>query len=425
MRVTLVFTIIFLFSLTGLAVGTNVQRIGKEEVREAIDFKRSLSSEEEAYPFHRLVTLGAIRFYQRFISPVKAHSCPMYPSDSRYAYEAFRRYDPLTAFMMTADRLHRCSHDLDNYERVEVSGFIKFFDPLEPSSTIPPSLRIPSLKPLKIFSFEAKEPDKFALDLSGEDSHLFSFAQMLESEGDYKQALIEYRRLTLYFPNSPYKKQAMKSMLRCYYKSEEYLAAIHWGEELLSKGDMIEEEDEIKFLIGLSYFKVENYQSARKYFSEMMDNGKDDLREKGILLEGLSYAKERKWEESEKAFAQIKPDSKFYDNAKQSIELSKRGKNLHKKSPVIAGLLGIVPGLGYLYSGYEQTAVASFIVNGLFIYGTVEAFKQHNEGLGIMLGIISLGWYSGNIYGSVKSAQRSNIKAERDILFKFDLGFEY
>lgn len=204
----------------------------------------------------------------------------------------------------------------------------------------------------------------------------------------------------------------------------EFLTAIHWGQELLSKGELVE-EDEIKFLIGLSYFKVENYQAARKYFSEVMDNGKDELIEKSILLEGLSYARERKWEEAEKAFVKIKPDSKFYDNTKESIELSKRGKNLRKKSPVIAGLLGIVPGLGYLYSGYEQTAVASFIVNGLFIWGAVEAFKQDNEGLGIMLGTLSFGWYSGNIYGSVNSAQRSNIKSEKDILSKFTLGFEY
>ncbi|MEW6215299.1 MAG: hypothetical protein AB1478_08910 [Nitrospirota bacterium] len=238
-------------------------------------------------------------------------------------------------------------------------------------------------------------------------------------------ALIEYRRLIFYFPNSLYLKQAMKSILHCYYKTAQYLLAIHWGQELLNTVDLLEEENEINFFMGLSYLKVGNYRLARKHFNEVIAIDESNFKEKGILLKGLSFAKEENWEEAERTFAQIKIDSRFFNNAKQSIELSKQGKRLRKKSPVIAGLLGIVPGLGYLYSGYEQTALASFIVNGLFILGTVEAFKQGNEGLGIMLGIISSGFYSGNIYGSVQSAQRSNVKSKNDLLLKFDLGFEF
>ncbi|MBI4822925.1 MAG: membrane protein insertion efficiency factor YidD [Nitrospirae bacterium] len=366
-----------------------------------------------------------MRIYQRFISPARVIPCPMHPSCSNYAYEAFNRYNPLKAFMMTADRLHRCGHDLDNYEKVEVSEFTRFFDPPYALSLNTTSSSLPADSSLQVF----KEPGGLALetpaDTFSEDSRLFQFAQALESEGDYMRALIEYRRLVFYFPDSPYRKQAMKSILRCYYKAEQYLSATHWGQELLSRGDMVEEESEIKFFMGLSFFRLNNHQLARKYFNEIITTEKDSFKEKSILLEGLSYAKEEKWEEAEKSFALIKPDSTFFNNANQSIELSKQGKKLRKKSPTVAGFLSIIPGLGYLYSGYEQTALASFIVNGLFIWGTIEAFDHHNEGLGIMLGVLSFGWYSGNIYGSVVSAERSNQKSKNELLIMFELGFEF
>jgi len=379
-----------------------------------------IAVETDAYSFHRPVTLGLIRIYQRFISPVRASSCPMSPSCSRYAYDSFKYYNPFKAFAMTADRLHRCGHDLDNYETVEDSGHVRFSDP---------PIKVSSSKISTYQSFQLSgglngSVSNVSADILDEDARLFKYAEVLESERKYNEAIIEYRRLISYFPASPYHKQAMKSVLRCYYKTEQYLSAINWGEELLKGGEFLEEDNEIKFFMGLSYFKLGNYQFARDYFAEIRKD-KDDFKEKSILLEGLSYAEEDKWEKAEKIFAQIKPDSKFYSNAEQAIELSGEGKNLRKKNPVIAGVLSIIPGLGYLYSGYEQTALASFIVNGLFMWGTAEAFKQKNEGLGITLGIFSLGWYSGNIYGSVKSAQRSNIKAKNDLLFRFDFGFEY
>lgn len=427
------------FCAVHIVEGRDIEGVAEaeEESEDSRDFKKNLDSgvdsEEVSYSFYRLLPIGAIRIYQKFISPVKATSCPMYPSCSHYAEEAFNRYNPLKAFIMTSDRLHRCSHDLDNYQKVEVSGFVKFFDPidlsLDTTSLLMPPTTLSLEESTTITSSTLDIPTDTQIDNStdtqGEDSQLFRFAQMLESEGDYKQAIIEYRRLIVYFPNSPYRKQAMKSILLCYYKAKKYLSAADWGEELLSRDDMLEEENEINFFIGLSYLKLGNSPLAREYFGKVMVTDKNDLKGKSILLEGFSYAKEEKWEEAEKAFAQIKPDSKFFDNAKQSIELSTQGKKLQKKNPVIAGFLGVIPGLGYLYSGYEQTALASFVVNGLFIWGTVEAFKQHNEGLGIMLGILSFGWYSGNIYGSVFSAQRNNEKSKNDLLIKFNLSFEY
>ncbi|MBP1587884.1 MAG: membrane protein insertion efficiency factor YidD [Clostridia bacterium] len=50
-----------------------------------------------------------IRFYQRFISPMKAPCCRFYPSCSQYAAEAIRKHGAVKGSGMAAWRILRCN----------------------------------------------------------------------------------------------------------------------------------------------------------------------------------------------------------------------------------------------------------------------------------------------------------------------------
>ena len=52
--------------------------------------------------------IGAIRFYQRFISPLKPPSCKFYPTCSNYAIEAIKRFGPIQGSLMAVFRVLRC-----------------------------------------------------------------------------------------------------------------------------------------------------------------------------------------------------------------------------------------------------------------------------------------------------------------------------
>lgn len=54
-----------------------------------------------------IVTL-IIRFYQKFISPLKGKTCRFYPTCSQYALEAFRKYGFLKGFYLTFRRIIKC-----------------------------------------------------------------------------------------------------------------------------------------------------------------------------------------------------------------------------------------------------------------------------------------------------------------------------
>lgn len=432
-RIVLTFSIFF-FASRGLPNAQDQIRHSASDTS-FMDTKNSVfewNSETRPYPFHQFVTLGAIRTYQLLISPSKGSFCPMHPHCSLYGYQAFKAHNPVKAFLVTTDRLHRCGHDLDNYEPVEVDGFVRFFDPLQspltdngsnPNADTWPKIHSWLLLNTSLnrgISFSSSSDDSLS-----EDIRILHFAETLESEGHYDRAITEYRRLLIYYPNSSYQKQAMKSIFDCYYKAQQYLTAIHWGQDFISKDLNSEVEMEIKFFIGASYFKLGNFPLARSYFTEVSSTDNGVLKEKSLVLQGLSYAKEANWEDAEKTFATITTDSRFSDNARRCEELSQDGKKLGLKSPTIAGVLAIIPGLGYLYDGYEQTALSSFIVNGLFMWSTFEAFRNDNQSIGTLLGVLSFGWYAGNIYGSVMSAQRKNMKLRSDLLKKFNVGFEF
>ena len=73
-----------------------------------------------------------LKFFQKVISKADGDRCPMYPSCSHYAGQAFERHGALMGWIMTSDRLLRCGHDeLRLSPKVQVNGNPRIFDPVE------------------------------------------------------------------------------------------------------------------------------------------------------------------------------------------------------------------------------------------------------------------------------------------------------
>jgi hypothetical protein len=56
----------------------------------------------------RRLILGLIRFYQRYLSPLKGPSCRFVPTCSEYAHEAVVVHGPLRGSLLAMWRLLRC-----------------------------------------------------------------------------------------------------------------------------------------------------------------------------------------------------------------------------------------------------------------------------------------------------------------------------
>jgi putative membrane protein insertion efficiency factor len=56
----------------------------------------------------RVLLLGFIRFYQRFVSPLYPAVCRFEPTCSHYSYEAVRRYGIIRGGWLSVKRIARC-----------------------------------------------------------------------------------------------------------------------------------------------------------------------------------------------------------------------------------------------------------------------------------------------------------------------------
>jgi len=73
-----------------------------------------------------------LTFYQRVISRADGDRDPMFPSCSTYAATVFKRYNPVTAWILTSDRLLRCGHDeVRLAPQVYLKGGARTYDPVE------------------------------------------------------------------------------------------------------------------------------------------------------------------------------------------------------------------------------------------------------------------------------------------------------
>ena len=66
------------------------------------------------------IFLALIRFYQRYISPIKPPCCRFSPTCSHYAYEAITKYGALKGGWLALKRLMRCHpfYKGDSYDPV-------------------------------------------------------------------------------------------------------------------------------------------------------------------------------------------------------------------------------------------------------------------------------------------------------------------
>ena len=56
----------------------------------------------------KAILMAAVRFYRKFISPLKKSCCRFYPTCSQYALEALEKYGALKGSWLAIRRILRC-----------------------------------------------------------------------------------------------------------------------------------------------------------------------------------------------------------------------------------------------------------------------------------------------------------------------------
>ena len=246
----------------------------------------------------------------------------------------------------------------------------------------------------------------------------YNFALKMMEKGEYLIAVGEFERFIQFFPHDKKIPEANFLIGVCYLKAKDYENARNVLQGTHSKYPDTEVGGKALFWIGESYFRQRAFSEAERYFASVVEHYDLPQLKNGALYR-LAWARmhSRKWKEASQTFKKIDKESDLYPSAQELAEKSLSGEDLAYKNPNTAGIMAaLLPGLGHAYCRRYRDGLMAFVVNGVFIWASVESFHEGHEVLGGMLTFLELGWYAGNIYSAVNCAHKYNRHKKNEFL---------
>jgi len=245
------------------------------------------------------------------------------------------------------------------------------------------------------------------------------FANHLFEQGEYYRAIGEYQRYLYLHPNAPDAEIIRLRGAMAYLFGGEHRLANH----ALARLSLSLENRRYARMAAFGRCQASYLDGAWKpaamhlttFLKEYpTPSATDDPEGRQIsnharLMLGWSLVRANRLKQAETTFAKLAenaPEEKGYSKLVDkihAIRVAPRG-----KTPWLAGLLSVVPGLGHAYIGRPDIALFSLAWNSLFIYAAADNIAQENYGTGSILSAFALLWYSGTIYGAVNGAHKWN-----------------
>jgi len=236
------------------------------------------------------------------------------------------------------------------------------------------------------------------------------FVLYLLREKHYFEVTAEAHRFVFLFPESRYRLQVDIAAADALHGGGDERGALDQYRALLQDHPESPFGPEIQYRIGKVLALAGMYSESQSYFDTVVEElpPSSHLRDKSarwLLLDAMLGGTDRVTVENLLPRLDLLSDSVLRDQVDSYYVMN-------TKSPAVAGVLsGIVPGAGQLYLRRGRDALASILLNGLFVWGTWEAFRSDAIGLGVFLAILEAGWYAGNIYSAVNGAHKHNRRA--------------
>ena len=232
------------------------------------------------------------------------------------------------------------------------------------------------------------------------DEGTFRLAKELLAENEYGLSAVEFRRFSMETDDPAEQTASYLFAGYAYLLDKDGTSA---GEMLdRAEGVALEAESDHLLLSGETA-RLKNEPDSALYFYDALAQSADPASQ--------TFARRRA--------AAIELGRSNFDAAQRQLEQSPSDEtktlaaleayaNGADKSPVLGGLLGLIPGAGYWYSGEIVIGLRSLILNSLFLYGMYQTADDGQWGAFAVISFFEITWYSGSIYGGIDAAQRYN-----------------
>ena len=255
-------------------------------------------------------------------------------------------------------------------------------------------------------------------------------ADVFMEEREYYRAITEYKRFLILFPDSEKADYALFKTGMAYYRGEEYEPSLQSFSILGEKYKTSLYLPEATYYEGLSYWKIKDLEKARSSFDTLAEVfPRSEFAPLALVAASLVTFEEENVTASMKRLEWLTdryPEYPGLKNAKEAMTLIDQYPRLPEKSETLAAIMSaVLPGSGYIYADHVGDGITAFIINTLFITGTIVAIHEENYAVAGIVGVIGLPFYVGNIYGSANAAKKWNLSVKRELHNKVLLTLDF
>ena len=264
----------------------------------------------------------------------------------------------------------------------------------------------------------------------------FDYALTLFEQKDFTAAQVEFKRFLHFFPQDPRHDRADYTAGVALFHSGQYYEAAKRFDSIIRQSKDIDSPwaRQSCFMQSQAFEAMGNTGYAQVVLQNYLKQTRDTDTKDRIYLElarmhiqNTGTHGKNELDSARKNLMLISPEKQGEYNVTRQLEAIDNAGNAPAKSPVLAGILAIIPGGGMLYCNRYKDAFISFCFNTGLIWAAYTAFDHDNPALGGVITFVESGFYSGNIYGSITAAHKYNKAAQIKILnktFDFEPGFD-
>jgi tetratricopeptide (TPR) repeat protein len=249
------------------------------------------------------------------------------------------------------------------------------------------------------------------------------FASELYGGKEYYRAITEFERLGSYCPESPLKKKPLLFIAESYCNSEKWDEAIKTYQEFIagSPGDELLPDAQYRLLY--CFLQKGDYAGARELYDKLINSPSGSKwHDEMEYLNALSYISKEKWEDASvliSGYLKGNPNNRYevkYNNLLKEISGYKK---IPRRNPKTAGFYSaIIPGTGQLYAKKPGDGIMGFLLTGISLATALNCHANNAEFGTLVFGVLTLSFYSANIYHAMNDTVRYNEENNRKFYLK-------
>ncbi|MXZ00124.1 tetratricopeptide repeat protein [Candidatus Poribacteria bacterium] len=244
------------------------------------------------------------------------------------------------------------------------------------------------------------------------------FADSLFREGDYLNAVHEYKRLLFLHPDTPQSDFIAFRVAASYQnagKLENAIRAYQFVIDTYPESPLVARANnniaQCHILLGDS---KQGITSLRRF---LMEHKESDLAPRAHFTIGILHIDKGEWIEANQVWNNVSlayPESPFAEVSDRLAEKIKNFETLPRRSATIAGALSVlIPGSGQVYTGQTIDGLYAFVNVAVLGGASFYYAEQGRYEVAVPIGILGAFFYGNSIYQSIQNARIFNRQQER------------